>query len=129
MALSAEMDRRLRLWAEHVQVGDGSGYPVKSTLHPDWSPPSPGITPTLKVSRGGGADRLHRLVQRLPDKMRAVVVARYILKLSDAEAGLALNCAPGTVPARLERAHRELLRMEAESEGRAGDFCNIEEPG
>lgn len=113
MARDAEMDRRLWLWAERLKVGDGSGYPVKSTLHPDWSPPSPGITPTMKVSPGKGRDCIGRLVAKLPDSLVATLVAKYVVRLSDGDAALALGCAPPTVAARVERAHRELHLLDA----------------
>lgn len=63
MAKNSDMDARLWLWAERLKCGDGSGYPVKCTIHPDWSPPSPGITPTMKVSPAG-RDRMGGLVSR-----------------------------------------------------------------
>lgn len=110
MARIEEMDRMLWLWAERLEVGDGSGYPTKCTIHPDWSPPSPGITPTMKVS-SARRDGLGALVERLPDSLRATVVARYLLRMSDADAAAALGCAQPTVGQRITRAQQLLAAM------------------
>jgi DNA-directed RNA polymerase specialized sigma24 family protein len=124
MARIQEIDRRLWLWAEALKVGDGSGYPVKNTLHEDWSPPSPGMTPTMKVSRAdGSAKQMTRAVQQLSQTLQATLVAHYLVRMTAADIGLALGCKADTVHARIEAAHRELaglLRLQA------SEFCNIQ---
>ncbi len=116
MARIEEMDRLLWLWAERLKVGDGSGYPTKCTIHQDWSPPAPGITPTLKVS-STRRDQVGVLVERLPDSLKATVAAHYLLRMSDAEAAAALGCAVTTVGQRIVRAHQLLAAMAEESSG------------
>lgn len=109
MARLDEIDRLLWLWAETLKVGDGSGYPTKAVLHPDWSPPSPGITPTLKVS-SRRRDAVGPLVGRLPDSLKATLAAKYLLRMSDREAAAALDCAVATVGQRVTRAQQLLAR-------------------
>lgn len=116
MARIEEVDKLLWLWAERLKVGDGSGYPTKCTIHPDWSPPSPGITPTMKVS-STRRDQVGALVERLPDSLKATVAARYLLRMSDAEAAAALDCAVATVGQRIARAQQLLAGMAEESPG------------
>lgn len=122
MAKDAAMDARLWRWAEWLKSGDGSGYPVKCTLHEDWSPPSPGIVPTLKVSPSNDARQTQRLVHRLSERMLATLVAHYVVRMSAADAAAALDCKPDTVHARIEAAHCELLGLIAEEHQ---EFCNI----
>lgn len=108
MARIEWIDARLWRWAEWLKVGDGSGYPVRSTLDADWSPPSPGLTPSIKVAAASDAPQTHRLVLGLKPSLRATLVAHYLMRLPPAAAGAALDCMPDTVRARIERAHREL---------------------
>lgn len=122
MAKDALIDARLWRWAEWLKSGDGSGYPVKSTLHEDWSPPSPGMRPGMKVAPANDAPQTQRLVYRLSDRMRATLVAHYVVRMSAADAGAVLECKPDTVHARIEAAHGELLGMIAEERQ---EFCNI----
>ncbi len=122
MARDPQIEARLQRWAEWLKLGDGSGYPVKSTLHQDWSPPSPGTTPTMKVSIGSDGPQTQRMVSRLSDRSRATLVAVYVLRMPVADAAEALSCAPDTVLDRVERIHRELLRELRD----AGEFCNIQ---
>ena len=123
MARDPNIDARLQRWAEWLTVGDGSGYPVKSTLHEDWSPPGPGITPSMKVAPANDARQTHRLVQQLGPKQQAVVVVHYIKRLPAALASIELQCRVDTVHARIEAAHAALrLLIDAERRG----FCNIQ---
>lgn len=48
--------------------------------------------------------RLAAAVATLPDTDREVIALRYFAELSEAEAAVALGCAPGTVKSRLSRA-------------------------
>jgi DNA-directed RNA polymerase specialized sigma24 family protein len=118
MARDQAIEARLLRWAEFWKTGDGSGYPVKCTLHEDWSPPSPGMTPTMKVAPVNDAKQTHRMVSRLSERMQATLVAVYVRRMSPVEAGQELGCEAGTVGARVEAAHRELMGMLVE-------FCNI----
>jgi DNA-directed RNA polymerase specialized sigma24 family protein len=116
MARIEEIDTMLWQWAERLKAGDGSGYPTMCTIHPDWSPPSPGVTPTLKVSKGRQGE-VDRLVAQLPDSLRATVVAHYFLRMADADAASVLGCAVPTVGQRIVRAHQLLAGMLADRAG------------
>lgn len=122
MARDQAMEQRLLRWAEWVKTGDGSGYPVKSVLHEDWSPPSPGITPTMKVSPANDARSTHRLVSRLSERLQHTLWAHYVMRMSDVQAGEVLECMPDTVQARIEAAHRALMGLSCSNDQ---EFCNI----
>lgn len=119
MARDAGMEARLQRWAQWVTVGDGSGYPVKSVLHPEWQPPSPGITPTLKTAPATDVRATHRAIGRLSQRLANTLVVHYCLKLSLAEQADRLACSIDAIHNRVERAHRLLMR----------EFCNIHEQG
>ena len=123
MARDMAMDARLWRWAEWLKSGDGSGYPVKSTLHEDWSPPTPGLTPSMKVSSHNDARQTQRLVCLLSDRLQATLVAHYVVRMSVGDAAAVLDCKPDTVHARIEAAHGELLGM-LKTDRR--EFCNIQ---
>ena len=108
MAMDPHIDRCLQLWSEWLLVGDGSGYPAKSVLHPMWSPPSGGITPSLKVAAPSIARQVHREVGKLPVRLANTVVVHYVYKLPLADQAQRLQCQPSTVYARLSEAHRML---------------------
>lgn len=108
MARSEVMEQRLQRWAEWLKVGDGAGYATKCTLHEDWSPPTPGTTPTLKVAPANDAPQTQRAVNALSERLRATLVAHYVLRMTAADAAAVLECAPDTVLDRIERAHRQL---------------------
>ncbi|MDR7331750.1 hypothetical protein [Roseateles asaccharophilus] len=111
MAKIQQIDDMLRRWAAAVAgEGDGSGYPTMSVLHQDWSPPSPGQTPTMKtVSRGRDVDRVHAAVAALSMRERNTVVVHYCSgSLSLAEQAAKLGCQVRTVEKRIEAIHRVL---------------------
>ncbi len=108
MARIPEIEARLQRWAQALTCGDGNGYPAMSVIHIDWMPPSPGTTPTMKVHAASDVRSTHAAVLQLPDKLRATVAAVYLLHMSAADAGLALDCQADTVLDRVERAHRVL---------------------
>jgi DNA-directed RNA polymerase specialized sigma24 family protein len=114
MARDSGIEERLQRWADWLNVGDGSGYPVTSVLHPHWQPPSPGITPTMKVSSFNDARQTHRAVGRLSRRLSNTLVVHYCLKLPLTEQARRLECSEQTVVARVELAHRRLL----------AEFCN-----
>jgi DNA-directed RNA polymerase specialized sigma24 family protein len=123
MARDETIEARLWRWAEAVKGGkDVHGYPVKCTLHPDWSPPSPGMTPTLKVAPASDVRQTHALVLQLSERMQATLSAHYIYRMSMAQAGEMLGCRPDTVKDRVEAAHRQLLVL---ASAQRGEFCNI----
>lgn len=97
-------------WAQWLTVGDGSGYATMSVLHVDWSPPSPGITPTMKTSSSGHAARTHRAIGQLSQRLANTLVVHYCLRLPLAEQAERLGCGGSTVLARVAFAHRELRR-------------------
>jgi hypothetical protein len=96
MARIPEIEARLLRWAEWRKVGDGSGYPVKCVLHEDWSPPSSGTTPSMKVVPASDVKQTGRAVARLSSRLQS---------------GAELKCQPDTVHARIEQAHRELSQL------------------
>lgn len=111
MARIAEIEDRLLRWAEYFKSGDTCGYPVKSTLHEDWSPPSPGMTPSMRVAPANDAPQTHRMVARLSERLQATLVAVYVKRMTVVQAGVVLACEPATVHARIETAHRGLAGM------------------
>lgn len=110
MARDEAMHLRLVEWAQWRKVGDGSGYPTMSVLHEDWSPPSPGLTPTMKVSAPSSARVTHRVVSGWSARLRNTVAIHYLTNMPLAEQALRLACAEGTVYARVEEAQRLLRR-------------------
>lgn len=112
MARDERMDARLWRWAQAVTVGDGSGYSSVSPLHPNWSPPTPGMRPTLKVS-GASSDAAatHAAVRELSLRLRNTVVVHYCLRLPIAEQAGRLECAESTVHQRIDEAHRRLAAL------------------
>lgn len=109
MARDAGIEQLLRVWAQWLMVGDGSGYPSMSTLHPDWSPPSPGITPTMKVGSPNSARETHRMVGMLSDRLQTTLLLHYCTNLPVAEQAVRLGCQPDTVHKRLQVAHKLLI--------------------
>lgn len=111
MARDPQIEARLQRWAQWVQVGDGSGYPVMSVLHPSWSPPAGGIVPGMKVSVGGDEQQTNNAIRYLSIKLANALVVHYVIKGSLASQAELLDCAPDTVLGRVERAHAALLRL------------------
>lgn len=108
MARDADIEARLQRWASWLNEGDGSGYPVMSVLHQDWQPPSPGITPTMKVSSVTDVGETHRAVRRLSLRLRNTVLIQYCFNLTLAEKAERLGCGEQTVVQRVDLAHRLL---------------------
>jgi DNA-directed RNA polymerase specialized sigma24 family protein len=111
MARDPRIEARLQRWADWVSVGDGSGYPVMSVLHSEWQPPSPGVTPTMKVSSSSDVRATHRAVGRLSQRLANTLVVHYCMKLPLAEQAMRLDCAESTVMQRVDLAHRQLLGL------------------
>lgn len=126
MARDERMADRLKRWAEWLKVGDGDGYASVNVLHENWSPPTPGTTPTLKVSGAGREVReTDRIVRRMSERLQATVTAHYVLRMSAADAGQALDCAADTVLGRIERAHR-FMQAQLHDAAAAGVFATTE---
>jgi len=108
------VDRRLREWAQWLMVGDGSGYSAMNPLHPEWSPPTPGTTPTMKVAAPSSARQTNLVVRRLSDRLHATLLLHYCTNLSVADQAARLNCQAATVDQRIRTAHAKLARMLSE---------------
>ena len=109
MARDDAIEARLQRWAQWVTVGDGSGYPVTNTLHPNWSPPGKGQRPTLKVTAGSDARQTHRAIAQLSQRLANTLVVHYCLRLPLDVQAQRLDCSADTVLVRVRDAHR-LLR-------------------
>lgn len=126
MARDARIEERLQRWAQAVTVGDGSGYPVMCTVHPDWTPPSPGITPTMKVGHSSDVGQTQRAIARLSLRMRNTVVVHYVVKPPIAEQARLLDCTVGTVYQRIDAVHAA-LQFELGMGAAEGSYCKSEE--
>jgi hypothetical protein len=111
MARDEQIDARLWRWAEWLKTGDGSGYPVKSTLHEDWCPPSPGMRPGIKVAPHNDAPQTHRFVLRLSETLRGTLAGHYLMRMNALDLAACVACQPATVHARIETAHRAIAGM------------------
>ena len=127
MARDNDIHARLLAWAQYVTVGDGSGYPAMSVLHPEWQPPAPGTTPTMKVSAPSMAAQTHRAIGMLSLRLANTLVVHYVLKLPMAEQAERLECEERTVYLRVEAAQRQLRGLLMD--GPQSTFCNIQEVG
>ncbi len=106
MARDEAMHLLLLDWAQWVMVGNGSGYPTMSVIHPDWSPPSPGVTPTMKVSAPSSARRINREMAKWSARLRNTVVLVYCIPgMTLDEKARLLGCAVRTVNERIALAH------------------------
>jgi DNA-directed RNA polymerase specialized sigma24 family protein len=110
------IEARLQRWAQWVTVGDGSGFPTMSVLHREWTPPSPGTTPTLKVSASSDVRQTHRALEQLSVRLRNTVVVHYCHKVPLAEQARRLECAESTVVQRVAVARRMLLAILAKAD-------------
>ena len=113
MGKDDRIERLLIEWAQWVKVGDGSGFSTMSVLHEDWTPPTPGLTPTMKTSGHSNAHRTHRAIAQLSQRIANTLVVHYVQRpaLSIAQQAERLECADSTVLARVTFAHRELRRI------------------
>jgi DNA-directed RNA polymerase specialized sigma24 family protein len=128
MARDEQMHQRLLEWAQWRKCGDGSGYPTMSVLHEDWSPPSPGITPTMKVAAPSSARQTHRAIQALSARLRNTVAIHYLTNLPIAEQARRLECAERTVHERIEQAQGLVRRWLADpASSTFAEFCNMQE--
>lgn len=112
MARVEWIERRLRDWAHWLDTGDdGTGYPAMSVLHPEWSPPSPGTTPTLKVAAPSSVRETHRAIGQLSQRLANTLVVHYCQRLPVAEQARRLECQENTLHARINSAHVQLRTL------------------
>jgi DNA-directed RNA polymerase specialized sigma24 family protein len=106
MARDEAMHQRLQVWAQWLALGDGSGYPTMSVLHEDWSPPSPGLSPSMKVAHPSSARQTHRVMQAWSARLRNTVFLVYVCpSMPVSEWARRLECSESAVHARIENAH------------------------
>lgn len=108
------MEDRLREWAAWLTSGgSGDGYASMSVIHPDWMPPSPGTTPTLKLGKASAQREraLHEAVQQLSRRLQATLLVHYCKRLDVAEQAAMLECAEATVHQRVREAKRQLAGL------------------
>ena len=77
------VERRLLRWAAWRKGGrSADGYPTKNVLHPSWTPPSAGQTPTMTVTcNNDDAERhIDHCIRQLRPKLFDAVVSRYLLR-------------------------------------------------
>jgi DNA-directed RNA polymerase specialized sigma24 family protein len=108
VARDVDIEARLQRWADYVSVGDGSGFPSMSVIHREWTPPSPGMMPSMKVAPSSDARQTHRAIGKLSQRQANTLVVHYVLKLPLADQALRLGCAESTVTARIDQAHARL---------------------
>lgn len=116
------IDARLQRWAQWVTAGEGSGFPTMSVLHREWTPPSPGTTPTLKVAASSDVRQTHRALAKLSLRLRNTVVVHYCHKVPLAEQARRLDCAESTVVARIPVIH-QLVRLALREGADVQEFC------
>lgn len=110
MARDERIEQRLQRWGAWRKGGDQYGYPAMSTMHPHWTPPAPGRTPTLIVApTATDARETDRAVMQLSERLRATLLMHYVMRLPIAEQAARLECEPVTVHARIDASHRLLL--------------------
>ena len=111
MRRDERIEALLREWAQWLVVGDGSGYPRTSMIHPEWTPPAKGGTPSIKVGGSGRGEMVHGLVGRLSVRLQDTLVLAYCTQLPVAEQAHRLGCQAETVAQRVREAHRQLLQL------------------
>lgn len=113
MAKIQEIEDMLRIWATMARAQWGAGYPTMSVLHPNWSPPAPGQTPTMKTGgRPAMVARVHQAIGQLSLRSRNTVVVVYASGVLPAvEQAERLGCQVKTLEKRVEAIHRELAAL------------------
>lgn len=104
MARDEYIDRLLREWAQYRMVGDGSGYPRTSMLHPEWQPPAKGQTPSLKVGHPSRVREVDRAIRELSERLQSTLWLYYCTQLPIHEQAVRLACQPDTIHKRLSSA-------------------------
>lgn len=122
MARDAAIEARLQRWAEACTVGDGSGYPMMSVLHPNWSPPGGGVVPSIKVAKVSDVLQTAWAVDQLSYKLHHAVIVHYCKRGPIEQQCEELGCERPTLYARIEAAHARLGELLGQPT--AGGFCN-----
>ena len=102
----------VQIQEEFVEDPDGQGYAILSDDRP---------LPDRQLEMRQSAERLSRLVERLPDHYRIVILHRHAQQRSLEEIAELLGLPLGTVKARLSRAHGMLRTMIQKQPKIAGD--------
>jgi len=107
IAVNASIDVRRRARSRRfasldrdAEQGDGQKYDLTDRLE----------MPSISASRRELEDAIHQAIQRLSNKLRAIVILRYMENLSYEEISETLRISLGTVKSRLARAHEALDR-------------------
>lgn len=106
----------LQTWIYRLVVNSCFDYRRRTRR---FAPLADGLLGTLRASADALGDLLRReasrsvrsAIERLSPPLRMAVVLRYTEGLSYEEIAKALNCSPGTVASRLNRAHKALERQ------------------
>lgn len=106
-------DAALQTWIYRLVVNSCLDYRRRTSR---LAPLADGLLATLRASADSLGELLRRevsssvqqAIERLSPPLRIVVVLRYTEGLSYEEIATALNCSPGTVASRLNRAHKAL---------------------
>ena len=113
-----DVEARLQRWAQAVTVGDGSGYPAMSVIHPNWMPPTKGTTPVMKTTgKGGDVLQTAWAIDQLSLRLKNSVVVYYCMKLPIADQAALLDCAESTVHARVKEARKQIGGFLAGADG------------
>ena len=110
MARVIDIEHRLRRWAQALVAGDASGYPAMNTIHPNWQPPTSGITPTLKVSSTADVREMTAAIKALPQALQATLLVHYVMRWPMVMQAEKLGCQQRTVYERISTAHRLLVQ-------------------
>jgi RNA polymerase sigma-70 factor (ECF subfamily) len=86
----------------------GPGVETEAGRQPSEEPVDPAASPEDQLLAADQRRQLLAALDRLPDRDRLVIGARYLLELSEAETAEALGIARGTVKSRLSRAMSRL---------------------
>lgn len=120
-ATTDAMERRLREWGSWLAAGCSTtgGYPTKSVLHPEWSPPSSGSRPAMKVAtvRDNRERAVHAVVCAMSHRLQQTLIVQYVINVSLEERLTRLGCGKATLYARVTAAKRTIgaeLRVEKE---------------
>ncbi len=109
IAVNASIDIRRRSRSRRLASLESSQDPRKTMPRFELSDPSVEM-PSSAASRRELEEEIQRAINRLSDKLRAIIVLRYNENLSYEEIAETLRISLGTVKSRLSRAHDALDR-------------------
>lgn len=108
MARDTGMDALLVAWAQWLMVGDGSGYPKRNVLHPEWSPPTSGMTPTMSSAPSSVGPSTHAAIGQMSLRMRNTLVVHYVKGGPVVAQCVELGCSVSVLRTRIDTAHQHL---------------------